>query len=86
MKQIKLDFPAHCEVELPEISGSFAQQNSDDQSIILMDMFDALEHKCKTEFDYEKQLHFISVSINRYNFKRLKYTIETLNEFLKDSE
>jgi len=84
MRPIFLDVNARCTVELPEVSESFSEMNSGDQTIMLMDMFDALEHRCKDAFNYEKQLHWIATEINRHNFKRLKYTIETINDFIKD--
>lgn len=84
MRPISFEVNARSTVELPEVSQAFSEMNSDDQSVMLMDMFDGLEHRCKDYHTYMKQVDWIATSIKRYNFKNLKNTIEKLNEFLKD--
>jgi hypothetical protein len=84
MIPVTISVQAKSEVELPEISSGFSELNSTGQATFLMDIFDALKHRCKDEIKYQSQLHWIATEINRYNFVELKETIRTLNEYLKD--
>ncbi len=73
-------------VDISEIAGQFAELSGDEQAVFLQEIFDALEHKCKTEGKFESQLSWIGVGINRFNFKRLKYVFESLVYFSEDKK
>lgn len=81
---IYFDVPAQATVQLPEIAGSFAEMQSTEQSVVLWELFDALEFRCKDAAKYQMQLKYIAGDIKNRNITRLIYTIETLAEFLKD--
>lgn len=74
------------QVDFDKIASAFAEESSFEQSVLLREMFDALEHHCKNRAKYQSQLHWIATEIKRKNFDDLIYTINTLNEFLKESE
>lgn len=78
--------PATADVEYNEVADAFAETSSVEQTILLEELFDSLRHKCKDHFHLEKQLLHIADEIKKRNLKNLKYVIETLNEFLKESK
>ena len=86
MRQINFTVPSHSVVDLSEFASAFAELNSDDQAIVLQEMFDALKFKCKDDHKYNSQLCFIAVSIQRYNFKELVKSIGDLNYFIEKED
>lgn len=81
---LDLSVNAKATVNISEIAGQFSEMNGDQQAIFLQEIFDALEFRCKEQGKFEAQLSWISIGINRYNFKRLEYVFESLSYFMKD--
>lgn len=86
MKTYFENVPTVSQVDFADIAEKFSEETSTEQVGLLRELFQALRYKCGDDYKFQSQLCYIAREINLRNYKQLKETIETLNEFLNEDK
>ena len=86
MRQVIFECETTSTIPVDRIAYAFAITNSQDQAVLIQELFDALLHKCGDMHKLRIHIKYIASEMNVRNFKQGKEGIRMLFEELGESE
>jgi len=86
MRPVTFECETTSQIPVDRIADAFANTNSQDQAVLLQELFDALLHKCGDMHKLRIQIKYIASEMNVRGFKQGKEGIRMLFEELSKSE
>lgn len=85
MRQVTIECETTSVISVDRIADAFAATNSEEQAVILQELFDALLHKCENNTHrFRLQLSYIAVDMTVRGYKQGQEGIRMLFEELEN--